>query len=70
MHGEGIVPGEDTDMEDDVESQLVAQVLQYEGENFNLKTANDSYVRQIFLAFVNGSQQLNRPGSSANSRGL
>ncbi|KAK0442448.1 hypothetical protein EV421DRAFT_1950745 [Armillaria borealis] len=45
-HGEGIVPDEDIDMED-VESQLVAQVLQYEGENLNLKTANDSYARQL-----------------------
>ncbi|PBK62842.1 hypothetical protein ARMSODRAFT_1024596 [Armillaria solidipes] len=46
-HGEGIVPDEDIDMEDNVESQLVAQVLQYEGENLNLKTANDSYARQL-----------------------
>ncbi|KAK0215258.1 hypothetical protein EDD85DRAFT_798708 [Armillaria nabsnona] len=47
MHGEGIVPDEDIDMEDDIESQLVAQVLKYEGENLNLTTANDSYARQL-----------------------
>ena len=57
MHGEGIIQDEDTDMGSDVESQLVDQVLQYEGENLNLKTANESYVRQIFLTFDKDSQE-------------